>query len=505
MAGYLIAHDLGTTGNKATLFTTDGALVDSITYPYQTHFFNDICAEQNPLDWWKAVCESTARLLQGRDNRLVRGMAFSGQMMGCVCVDKQGQLVRDALIWADQRSTKEVEQIRSKIDDKEFYRITGHRLSPSYTLEKLMWIRNNQPELFAQIHRCLQPKDYIIYRLTGNYVTDYTDASGTNAFDLEHLCWSDRIFEAAQLSPSIMPPVFPSTHIAGEVLPDAAQECGLAPGTPVVIGGGDGCCASVGAASVEEGVAYSYLGSSAWVSLTTKEPIIDDEMRTFNWAHIVPGLYAPMGTMQAAGNSFNFVRKTMCGNLEQLAKQRNQSVYDWINSLIASAPVGANKLLFLPYLLGERSPRWNPDAKGAFIGLKMEHTQADLLRATMEGILFNLKLILNVFQKHLPVQELNLIGGLAQGEIQRRMMADIFGIDICKQNHLEQATSMGAAVTAGVGVGALKDFSAIHQFIQTEEVIHPDAIQHQAYQKFEQLFDIAYRQLEPVFSELAAV
>ena len=182
-------------------------------------------------------------------------------------------------------------------------------------------------------------------------------------------------------------------------------------------------------------------------------------MRTFNWAHIVPGLYAPMGTMQAAGNSFNFVRKTMCGNLEQLAKQRNQSVYDWINSLIASAPVGANKLLFLPYLLGERSPRWNPDAKGAFIGLKMEHTQADLLRATMEGILFNLKLILNVFQKHLPVQELNLIGGLAQGEIQRRMMADIFGIDICKQNHLEQATSMGAAVTAGVGVGALKDFS----------------------------------------------
>ena len=505
MPGYLIAHDLGTTGNKATLFTTGGELVDSVTTAYGTHFFQDVCAEQNPLDWWRAVCDSTSRLLRGRDPALVRGMAFSGQMMGCVCVDKQGEPLRDAIIWADQRSAEEAAQLRQRIGEREFYRITGHRASPSYTIEKLMWIRSHQPEIFARTYRCLQPKDYVIYKLTGSFVTDYTDASGTNAFDLERLCWSAPIFQAAGLDPSVMPPVFPSTHVAGGVLPQAAKACGLRPGTPVVIGGGDGCCASVGAASVEEGVAYSYLGSSAWVSLTTKEPIIDDEMRTFNWAHIVPGLYAPMGTMQAAGNSFNFVRKTMCGNLEQLAKQRNQSVYDWINSLIASAPVGANKLLFLPYLLGERSPRWNPDAKGAFIGLKMEHTQADLLRATMEGILFNLKLILNVFQKHLPVQELNLIGGLAQGEIQRRMMADIFGIDICKQNHLEQATSMGAAVTAGVGVGALKDFSAIHQFIQTEEVIHPNAAQHQAYQKFEQLFDIAYRQLEPVFSELAAV
>lgn len=503
MSGYLIAHDLGTTGNKATLFTTDGQLLDSVTTAYGTHFFQDICAEQSPLDWWKAVCDSTRRLLQKRDADLVRGVSFSGQMMGCVCVDKQGTPLRDAIIWADQRSDKEVAQLRRQIDDPTFYRITGHRPSPSYTIEKLMWVRNHQPELFAQTYRCLQPKDYIIYQLTGNFVTDYTDASGTNAFDLEHLCWSETIFQAAGIDPAVMPPVYPSTYIAGGVLPQAAEACGLRPGTPVVIGGGDGCCASVGAASIEPGVAYSYLGSSAWVSVTTQAPILDPEMRTFNWAHIIPGLYAPMGTMQAAGNSFNFVRETMCKNLKVQADQESKDVYTLINQLAESSPIGANKLLFLPYPLGERSPWWNSEARGTFIGLKMEHTQGDLLRATLEGILCNLKLILDVLQKSLPISQINLIGGLAQGPVQRRIMADLFGVDIHKLNRLEQATSMGAAVTAGVGVGELPDFSAIHRFIQTDEVLQPNSQSHRQYQRILKLFDQAYRQLEPIFHGLA--
>lgn len=503
MSGYLIAHDLGTTGNKATLFTTDGELVDSVTMSYGTRFFQDICAEQNPLDWWQAVCDSTKRLLKGKDSALVRGIAFSGQMMGCVCVDKQGEPLRDAIIWADQRSTEEAAQLCKDIGAQEFYRITGHRPSPSYTIEKLMWVRSHQPELFAQTYQCLQPKDYVIYKLTGNFVTDYTDASGTNAFDLDRLYWSETIFQAAGLDPSIMPPVYPSTHIAGGVLPEAAQACGLRPGTPVVIGGGDGCCATVGAAAIQPGVAYSYLGSSAWVSVTAEAPILDPEMRTFNWAHIVPGLYVPMGTMQAAGNSFNFVRHQMCKNLENQAVLEKTDVYSLIDRLASASPAGANKLLFLPYPLGERSPRWNPEARGAFIGLKMEHTQGDLLRATLEGILFNLKLILDVLQQSMPISRINLIGGLAQSPVQRRIMADIFGVDVCKLSCLEQATSMGAAVTAGVGVGELSDFSAIHRFIHTDETLHPDPRQHQRYQQILPLFDKAYHQLEPVFHGLA--
>lgn len=502
MPGYLIAHDLGTTGNKATLFTTGGELVDSVTTAYGTHFFQDVCAEQNPLDWWRAVCDSTSRLLRGRDPALVRGMAFSGQMMGCVCVDKQGEPLRDAIIWADQRSAEEAAQLRQRIGEREFYRITGHRASPSYTIEKLMWIRSHQPEIFARTYRCLQPKDYVIYKLTGSFVTDYTDASGTNAFDLERLCWSAPIFQAAGLDPSVMPPVFPSTHVAGGVLPQAAKACGLRPGTPVVIGGGDGCCASVGAASIQPGVAYSYLGSSAWVSAAADAPILDPEMRTFNWAHIVPGLYAPMGTMQAAGNSFNFVRGRMCKNLEDQAALENTDVYRLIDRLAAASPPGANKLLFLPYPLGERSPRWNPEARGAFIGLKMEHTQGDLLRATLEGILFNLKLILDVLRQSLPISRINLIGGLAQSPVLRRMMADIFGVEVCKLSRLEQATSMGAAVTAGVGVGELPDFSAIHRFIHMDETLCPNLRQHQRYQQILPLFDQAYHQLEPVFHAL---
>lgn len=503
MGKYLIAHDLGTSGDKATLFTTDGELVKSITYVYPTSFFNSTWAEQNPEDWWKAVCENNRKLLEEVDKKQVAGMAFSGQMMGCVPVDKAGKALRPAIIWADQRSQEQEQAIRDQISEQEFYRIVGHKISASYSVEKLMWIKKHEPEVYGNTYKMLQPKDYLICRLTGTFVTDYTDASGTNCLDLNKLEWSDKVLKLTGIDQEKLPEVYPSTHVAGELTSAVAEECGLAPGTPVVIGGGDGVCAAVGAGSVREGDTFNYLGSSSWVALTSKNPIYDPGLRTYNWAHMVPGMYSPNGTMQAAGNSYQFIRKILCRDLESEAAEKGISPYELMNQEIAQSPVGANGLLYLPYILGERSPRWNPNARGAFVGLKMEHTRGDLLRATVEGILMNLCIILDVFRRDMEITELNVIGGLAKGDPIRHALADIYGVKARRLNWLDEATSMGAAVCAGVGTGVLKDFTAIDRFIKVDDVVEPDMENHRRYGELKTYFDECYTALLKTYDNLA--
>ena len=503
MAKYLIAHDIGTTGDKATLFTTDGELVRSVTYTYGTDYFNSTWAEQNPEDWWKAVCTNNKTLLKGYDARQVAGMAFSGQMMGCVVVDKNGRPLRPAIIWADQRSQAQESVIRAKIDESKFYRITGHKISASYSLEKLMWIRDNEPDVFCRAYKMLQPKDYIIYRLTGEFVTDFSDASGTNCLDLNRLEWSDQILDMAGVDRALLAEVYPSTHVAGQITLSIAAECGLAQGTPIVIGGGDGVCAAVGAGSVRSGDTFNYLGSSSWIALTSDTPIYDPQMRTYNWAHMVPGKYSPNGTMQAAGNSYQFVRKNLCRDLERIAEEQGGSSYELMNKEIEESPVGANGLLYLPYILGERSPRWNSEARGAFIGLKMEHTRGDMLRACIEGIMMNLCIILDVFRKEQEITEINVIGGLANGKVILDVLADVYGVRAKRLNWLDEATSMGAVVAAGVGVGVLEDFTAIDRFVRVDETVQPSEENHRKYGELKKLFDESYFALLDTYKHLA--
>ena len=315
------------------------------------------------------------------------GIAFSGQMMGCVVVDNKGTALRPAIIWADQRSIREERNIREKIEEWEFYQITGHRISSAYSIEKLMWIKNNEPEIYKKTYKMLQPKDYIVFRLTGKMVTDYTDASGTNCMDLENLRWSEKILDITGIDREKLTEIQDSTYVAGEIGKNISRECGLPEGTPVVLGAGDGLCAAVGAGSVNDGDTFNYLGSSSWVALTSSRPIFDKEMRTYNWAHMVKGKFSPNGTMQAAGNSYQFIRRILCKDLEDKANSERVSVYELMNKELGQSSPGANGLLYLPYILGERSPRWNPNARGAFIGLKMEHQRKDLIRACVEGIL----------------------------------------------------------------------------------------------------------------------
>ena len=503
MSKYIIAHDLGTSGNKATLFSTEGKLIKSAVLPYDAHFFNVCCAEQDPADWWHAVCTTTRELLQGIDPEDVLAISFSAHMMGCLPVDAQGNPLRPSIIWADTRSTREAEAVAEKIDPKTFFHIVGHRLSSSYTLTKIMWLKNNEPEIYEKAHCFLQAKDYIVFKLTGQMMTDYSDASGTNMFDINTFEWSKTILDAAGVDMGKLPKPMPSTTVAGTVLPDVAKECGLSTSTKVVLGGGDGMCASVGAGSISEGKTYSCLGTSAWIATAAKKPIFDEGMVLTNWAHVVPGYVTPLGTMQAAGASFSWLKNNICTSEAIEAKEQGKSVYDLINEAIASAPAGSNGIVYLPYLLGERSPRWNVDAKGCFLGLKMVNTRADMLRSVIEGIGYNLRVVLNAMTENgVDVDSISLVGGMAKGKVQREIFASVWNRPVQQLNFIEEAGSIGAAVIGGVGVGAFESFEAVNRFIQPVDTIQPDPESVAVYDEYQKVFDNAYNALYPVFPEM---
>ena len=505
MANYLLAHDLGTSGNKATLYTRDGKLVASRTCAYDTHYFNGNWAEQNPQDWWHAICDSSKALLAAA--RVAPGdiavVSLSGQMMGCTIVDKQGKCLRPSILYCDQRAGKQAARILSKISLKDFYKIVGHRVSPSYSIEKLMWIREHEPKLYARTHKTLCAKDYINFLFTGKFATDYSDASGTNAFDLNGMQWSPKIIGIAGVDGAMFPDAKPSTAILGTITSQAAKATGLKEGTPVAVGGGDGSCAGVGVGCIKPGTAYNYLGSSSWIALTVKKPIVDPQMRTMNWCHCVPGYLHPSGTMQTAGASFNWLKNTLCNPENEAAKAQGLSPYVLIDRAVAKTPPGANGILFLPYMLGERTPWWNPNARGAFLGLNLASKREDMLRAVMEGITLNLGIIVNIFRQHVPITAITVIGGGAKSAVWRQMMADIYECKVQSLNFLEEATSMGAAVIGGVAVGEFKSFDVIGRFIRVEHTARPNAAARKQYRKLRPLLEKSYRSLVDVYEDLA--
>ena len=343
-------------------------------------------------------------------------------------------------------------------------------------------------------------------RLTGNFVTEPTDASGMNLYDLDAGTWSDRIIEAAELDAAKLPEIRQSIDVVGAVLPAVADEIGVAAGTPVVIGGGDGMCAAAGAGVVQEGTAYNYIGASSWIALATPKPIYDPEYRTFTWAHLVPGLFSPCGTMQMAGGSYQWARDQLCPLEQQAADALGISPYDLMNLSAEQSPPGANGLIFLPYLLGERSPRWNPRARAAFIGLTIRHTHADMVRAVLEGITINLRVILEAFTgQGAQIDAMRVIGGGARGRFWNRIMADVYGIPVHRLAVLQEATSMGAALAGGIGVGIYRDFSMSETMNAIAETIQPDATTQAAYNRLYPVFEAAYHALLPVYDMLAGL
>lgn len=492
----IVAHDLGTTGNKASLHDDSGKLIFSVTISYDTHYGSGGVVEQDPNSWWAAVVQATRKLLTGSATQgsTVKAISFSGQMMGAVFLDRQLQPVRPAMIWADTRSGAQCSQLIDRIGLRRGYEITGHQFNPTYSLTKIMWLRDNDPETFSKVHKVCLAKDYIVARMTGRLLTDPSDASSTNAYDQKEGRWSEEILAAADISPSLLPDIVPSSTVAGPLLADAAEELGLVAGTHVVLGGGDGPLAALGAGIVDaEDGAYAYLGSSSWVSTASSTPLLDPGMRTMTFDHVVPGRYVPTATMQAGGGSLQWIT-------EVLSPSRDAKALSALVGEADTADASGEGLYFLPHLLGERSPYWNPDARGAFVGLSRHHGREHMVKSVLEGVAFNLLTCVGAFRESgVPVDRVDAIGGGAKSDVWLQILADVWGTTVRRRTIVDEGNSLGAAVLAGVATGLIDDFGATRSLSDVTAEFAPDMGRHEQYVARHAIFMDAYQRLETWF------
>lgn len=454
---YLLAHDLGTSAVKAVLYDTKGSPVAESTASYATSYPFPGAAEQQPEAWWAAFCETTKDLLAktGCQPGDILALSFSAQMNACLPVDQAGQALRPAMIWADQRAHSEADTLAKALGLQQVYKQTGQVLSASYALCKMAWFKAQEPELYKQTACFLQPKDFLIAQLTGRLVSDYSDASHTACLDIHSKTWWVEALQAAGISPAKMPPLLPSTAIAGKVTQEAARACGLLAGTPVVMGGGDGPCATAGAGIYAPGQSYVCLGTSAWAASLHERPYLDQEQRTFNLVFLDGVQVMALGASQTAGLALSWAADTLFSELSG-----SDAFYQDLQSHIAGTQAGSDGLLFLPYLLGERSPWWNAKASGCFIGLRPTHSKGHMLRAVLEGVGLNLKLILDALEGGGPIAQLTVIGGGARNPAWLAILADIWQKKLALPRHLQTATSLGAMLCAGIGAGVFKGFEA---------------------------------------------
>lgn len=490
----LIAHDLGTTGNKASLHTDTGELIAAVTVHYPAHFADGGIAEQNPEDWWNAVVEATRTLLDRTqaDPGSVAGVVVSGQMMGAVLLDDAYAPVRPAIIWADTRSTAQVDTLLRTFSQAEALGILGHQLNSTYSLSKIMWVRDNEPDAWDRVRHFGCAKDFIVHRLTGKLHTDPSDASSTNAYDINAGTWSEQVIEASGLPRSIFPEVVESTQVVGTLTPDAATALGLPRGTRVVMGGGDGPIAAVGAGVVgPEDPPYVCMGTSTWISFATTEPAAADP-RIFTFRNVVPGGFVPTATMQAGGGAVQWASEVLGGPGLSLTDLVSQA---------AGVRAAEDGLFFLPYLMGERSPYFNPEAAGTFLGLGRHHTPAHLMRAVMEGVALNLLICLDAFRESgFSAPTVDAIGGGAASDLWLQIMADSWGVTMRRRSVVEEANSLGAAVVGAVGLG-LADFPVARSLSHVTASFEPDAARTETYRQALGVFRDAYDRLEPWFGQ----
>ena len=381
----ILAHDLGTSGDKASLHASDGRLLASHTERYATDFGPGGKAEQDPADWWAAFCTANRSLLEqaGADPADVACVAMSGQMMGVVLVDEHDQALRPAIIWADTRAEGQARALAERVGVEHGYDLLGHPIDPTYCLAKMVWLREHVPEAWARATGVLVAKDYITLQLTGRRCIDPSDASGTNAWDQRAATWSAEMLDAADIDVGLLPEVVPSASVAGGIRASAASASGLREGTPVVVGGGDGACAPLGAGLVSgDSAANATIGSSAWISIASDGPLRDVQRRVVTFDHVVPGRFVPLGAMQAAGAALDWVVLTLGARWPE----ERTALLDAAGRVEAAG----EGLFFLPYLLGERAPIWDADVRGIFIGLARHHRPEHLARAALEGVAFNL-------------------------------------------------------------------------------------------------------------------
>ena len=506
MNEYVLGVDLGTSGTKTVLFDKQGRAIASASREYPLDQPRNGWAEQDPECWWQAARETIRQVIgeSGVAPAQIRGLGISGQMHGLVLLDENGQVLRKAILWCDGRTQQECDEITRIVGRERLIRITANPALTGFTAGKVLWVRRHEPEIWKQVRHILLPKDYVRFRLTGEYGSEMSDASGTNLLDVPRRCWSGAMLDALDLDATLLPPLMESSDAAGTVTSRAAEETGLQPGTVVAAGAGDNAAAAVGTGVVTAGKAFATIGTSGVVFAHADQVQIDPKGRVHTFCAAVPGAYTVMSCTLAAGLSLKWFRDQFCQAECQTAAQMGEDPYTLMSQEAAQSPIGANRLVYLPYLMGERSPLLDADARGAFIGLSGIHARRDLLRAVMEGVIYSMRQNLEVLRgMGIAPAEMRACGGGARSPFWRQMMADVFALPVQTVKNTE-GPALGAAILGGVAAGMYADIpSACAALIRENASQLPDVQRHVDYEKYYDLYVSLYPALKDAYRALA--
>lgn len=494
---YLIGVDVGTSATKTVLFDEECRPVAEASAEYPMYQPQNGWAEQNPKDWEEAAASTIREVMErSRVNKEdVVGLGLSGQMHGLVMLDKDNEVIRPAIIWCDQRTAAECEEITAKVGKERLIEITANPALTGFTASKILWVRNHEPKNYAACRHILLPKDYVRFAMTGEYATEVSDASGMQLLDVPHRCWSKEVLAKLDIDEALLPKVYESPEITGHISTEFAQRAGLSEKCVVAGGAGDNAAAAVGTGIVEDGKAFTTIGTSGVVFAHTSEPRIDPKGRVHTFCCAVPGCWHVMGVTQAAGLSLKWFRENMAENMD----------YEAINQAIASVPRGSRRLIYLPYLMGERTPHLNPDCRGVFFGLSAMHTKADMLRSVMEGVSFSLLDCWDILREmKIEVKDMMACGGGSKSPLWRQMLANMYGCPV-KVGGEAGGAALGAAILGGVAAGVFEDVpSACRRFVGTTSVCQPKSDAHDYYAKEHVLYKKLYKSLEPCYAALAS-
>jgi len=489
---YILAYDLGTGGLKASLFDENGISGASAFRPCDTYYPETDFREQDPDSWWQILLDSTKELLDGGISASdIACIAISGHSLGAVPIGRDGLLSSRVPIWSDSRAEEEAQDFFSRVDEKDWYLTTGNGFhAPLYSIFKIMWIMRHQPEIYERTEKFVGTKDYLNYKLTGQIATDYSYASGSGVFDLLKRCYRADYIEASGIEENKLAQPAASTALAGKVSREAAALTGLLEGTPVVCGGVDNGCMALGAGCFGEGEVYTSLGTSAWVAASSSKPIVEYGSRPYVFAHCVPGMYVSATAIYSAGSAFAWLRDVMCQDLILAQKNGGVSAYDAMTQLAGTSPVGANGLLFNPSLAGGSSLDVSPNVRGAFVGLDLRHTRADLIRAALEGICLDLRLALDVLSRQVTVSDdMLIVGGGGKSAMWRQLFASIYNKNITRIGVGQDAGALGAAALGAVGVGMWDDFDRLRSICTVRSRIRPIPEDNAKYEKILPVFE----------------
>ncbi len=506
MAVYL-GIDIGTSGTKTLAVDEAGLVLASATVEYPLYSPKPGWSEQEPHDWWQATTKSVKKVLKaGRvDKADVKGIGLSGQMHGSVFLDARHDVVRPALLWNDQRTQAECVEIEKRAGGrKRLIQMVANPALTGFTAPKILWLRNNEKRNFDKTRQVLLPKDYVRFRLTGEFATEVSDASGTLLLDVKKRDWSKPLLGKLDLDPSLLPRVYESEEVSGELTKEAARLMGLNAGVPVVGGGGDQAASAVGNGIVKKGVISATMGTSGVVFAHSDEVQYDPEGRLHTFCHAVRGQWHIMGCVLSAGGSLQWFRNTLCQAEIAEAKRKKIDPYELITARAAEAPAGCEGLYFLPYLTGERTPHADPYARGAWIGLGLRHGKGHLARAVVEGATYAMRDSLEIIKEMgVPVRQIRLSGGGARSPFWRQMQADVYGQKVCTIN-AEEGPAYGVALLAAAGTGAYKNVvEACSATISVVTETKPDTKAKRTYNRLYPTYGQLYRSLKTDFATIA--